>query len=495
MSSSKILIGSLGFLLTASAVAAPVHRTSGKVIPGQYIVVLVDGAVNSAEEPRGNRPNLPDLVRELTSRGKGKAGASFESALSGFVLIGSEALAAELANDARVAYVEEDAVATIAGTEFATTPSSWGLDRIDQRALPLDGSYTWNAEGIGVDIYVIDTGIRSSHVDFAGRVDTTRAFTAFSDAYGTEDCNGHGTLVAGAAAGRTYGVAKWATLHPVRVIDCSGYGSVSNVIAGVDWVTSQARKWKAGRTRRNPAVANLSIGAPPNQALDDAVTESVNAGVTFVVAAGNVSWDACSYSVTRLPSVITVGATDANDAMWPFSNFGPCVALFAPGVNITSSFIRSDTDFLAMTGTSMAAPLAAGTAALWLGLNPAATPADVKNMLIAASTTGVLSGLGSGSPNQLLYAAFPGEGSDFPPVAAFDATAGKDLSVAFTSSSWDDNGFKSQLWSFGDGTTDSGASVRHRYAIAGTYTATLEVTDFAGQTSSARKTVEVTSAR
>jgi serine protease len=492
---TKIVVSGLGILFAAGAFAAPIHRSSGKAIQGRYIVVLVDAEGGPTGGANGIRPRLPEVAEGLVSRGKAQVGARFETGLTGFVLLGDEAAAVEVARDPRVAYVAEDAEVTLTGSGLASPASSWGLDRIDQRELPLDGAYRWNAEGSGVDIYVIDTGIRSTHTDLAGRVDTTRAFTAFNDTYRTEDCVGHGTLVAGAAAGRTYGVAKWATLHPVRVVDCSGYGSVSDVIAGIDWVAAQAGTAKKSKTARRPAVATLAVSSPPNQALDDAVNRLVAAGVTFVAAAGNVAWDACDYSVTRLPSVIAVGATDSNDAVWYGSNFGPCVALFAPGVGIPSSFIRSDSDSLAMTGTSIAAPLVAGTAAVWLGLNPSASPEDVKHMLVAAATRGGLSGLGAGSPNRLLYSAFPGDGKDYPPVADFDVSVEKDLTVRFDSAAWDDKGIRSQTWTFGDGESDSGSAVRHRYHASGTYDVTLTVKDFAGQTASFTKSVSVARSR
>jgi serine protease len=491
VNSSKILIGTLGLLLTASVAATPVRRSSGRAVPGQYIVVLKDGTTVRSEEPASRIPKLPDLANALAAKARATAGEKFEDALRGFVLKGDLAAAQAVASDTRVAYVEEDAEVTLATAGSSSPVASWGLDRIDDRDLPLDDSYTWNADGAGVDVYILDTGIRSSHVEFGGRVDTSNAFTAFPwDGFGTEDCNGHGTLVAGTVAGENYGVAKWATLHPVRVVDCGGYATVSTVVAGVNWVTSQRSK-NTPKPRLRPAVANLSLGAPPSQVLDDAVTGAVAAGITFVVAAGNSASDACETSPARLSTVITVGATTPTDAMWSASSFGPCVALYAPGVNITSAFYQSDTDSLAMTGTSIAAPHVTGTAALWLSLNPAATPAEVKNLILASATMGAVTGLGPGSANRLLYSAAAGDGSDVPPLASFDAVVGKLLTAVFTSSSWDDHGLVSQLWSFGDGETGSGAKPHHRYASAGTYSVTLTVTDAAGQADSVTREIRV----
>lgn len=489
MKSSTILIAALGILLAAPAAAAPVRKSSGRAVTGQYIVVLKDGVTVRSGESASQAPRLSDLADVLATGARATVGDKFEDALRGFVLKGDLAAAQAIASDPRVDYVEEDAVVTLEGVGNAASVPTWGLDRIDDRTLPLDGSYAWSADGAGVDVYIIDTGIRSSHVEFGGRVDTSNAFTAFLwDSYGTEDCNGHGTLVAGTVAGATYGVAKWATLHPVRVVDCGGYATVSTVVSGVNWVTLQ--RSSAGNTRKvRPAVANISLGAPPSQALDAAVASAVAAGITVVVAAGNGGADACETSPARLSSVITVGATTSSDAVWSASNFGPCVALYAPGENVTSAFNRTDTDFLAMTGTSIAAPHVAGTAALWLSVDRSATPAEVKARLLASATKDVVTGLGPGSANRLLYSASAGDGSDVAPVATFEWSIGRGHIVTLASTSWDDRGIVSHLWSFGDGETASGQKNRHEYAAAGTYQVTLTVTDAAGQTSSVTRSV------
>jgi subtilisin family serine protease len=269
------------------------------------------------------------------------------------------------------------------------------LDRIDQHDLPLNDTYTYAGNGAGVNVYLIDTGINSSHVEVAGRIGN--GHTEINDGFGTEDCNGHGTHVAGIAGGTTFGVAKAATLHPVRVLNCDGEGSYSAVIAGIDWVT---------RHHVAPSVANMSLGGAASAAMDSAIRNSIAAGVTYVVAAGNFATDACTESPARLAQALVVGASTQRDTRASFSNYGACVDLFAPGQGILSAFTGSNTATATASGTSMAAPFVTGAVALYLQAQPAATPAQVASVLLANATADHLTNAGSGSPNLLLYSNF-----------------------------------------------------------------------------------------
>jgi subtilisin family serine protease len=284
-------------------------QTTERAIPGKYIVVLNDDQTSRANV----RPVVDGLARQSGAR----VTHVFENTIRGFAASMSATAAAALARHPRVRYIEQDSERFIVETQSGAT---WGLDRIDQRDRPLTGTYTYETVAANVDVYVIDTGIRATHTEFGGRV--SFGFTAINDGNGTNDCNGHGTHVSGTIGGATYGVAKSVTLHAVRVLDCSGSGSTSGVIAGVDWVTAN---------RTLPAVANMSLGGGASTALDDAVRRSVAAGVTYAIAAGNSNADACSSSPARVSQALTVGSSTSGDVRSSFSNFGTCVDLFAPG--------------------------------------------------------------------------------------------------------------------------------------------------------------------
>ncbi|MGW0121091.1 S8 family peptidase [Streptomyces sp. NPDC003327] len=318
----------------------------------------------------------------------------YRSALKGFSATLSKARAAELAADPRVAYVEQNATVRIADTQNGAT---WGLDRVDQRDLPLSTTYTYDTTASNVTAYIIDTGIRTSHGEFGGRA--TVGTDTVGGGQNGQDCQGHGTHVAGTVGGATYGVAKGVKLVAVRVLDCNGSGTTAGVIAGVDWVTANAVK---------PAVANMSLGGGANASLDDAVRRSIASGVSYAVAAGNgnfLGWPAkaCNYSPARVAEAITVGATDSADKRASFSNYGTCVDLFAPGVSVTSAWKDSDTATNTISGTSMAAPHTAGVAALYLAAHPTATPAQVSTALVNNATSGKVVDPKTGSPNKLLH--------------------------------------------------------------------------------------------
>lgn len=466
-------------------------RKADHPVGERYIVVLKTA---EAQGEVGSAPGLDVAAhaRLLADQHGGAVRRTFQHALNGFVIDGSEAVAEQLATHPDVAFVEEDGVVESAGTQL--DPGSWGLDRIDQRTFPLDGTYLYHGEGSGVDVYVIDSGIRSTHEDFGGRVDTTHAFSAIADGHGTEDCYGHGTAVAGVIGGQTHGVAKSVTLHPVRVLGCNGTGTVSDLIAGVDWVTSQ-RPAPAPRKKNSPppaplppAVANMSLITGASSALDAAVQASIDAGITYVVAAGNQGVDACGYSPARLPAAITVGASNDADNVWVYSNAGSCVDLFAPGVLITSTSAFDDVSALTLSGTSLAAPHVAGTAAIVLGSLASATPAEVAMAILTASTQDSLGALPAATANRLLYSAFAG--LDSPPVAAFTWTCRNRKCSFDGGSSTDDRGISSYSWSFGDGTSGAGKTVSHTFPSGSAlFNVTLTVTDTVGQQSSLTKEV------
>jgi len=405
--------------LAATAAAEPpaekqvVPAPPDRRIEGQYIVTLREesGATPKSIEDRADRT--------VKRAGGGVVQQRFGKALQGYAATLTPDAARALLDDPDVLGVEEDQTVGVGAIEQAG--ASWGLDRIDQRALPLSTSYRYGATAANVTAYVLDTGIRATHAEFRSalgattqRVRADLGFSAIADGRNTDDCNGHGTHVAGTIGGLNHGVAKQVTLVPVRVLGCSGSGALSNVLAGLDFVAKNARK---------PAVANLSLGGAASAAVDAAVTNLAAAGVPVVVAAGNGNADACALSPARAPAVISVGASTRADARAAFSNWGRCVALFAPGEAITSAAVASDVALAAQSGTSMAAPHAAGVAALLLGAEPTLTAAEVAERIKSLATPDRVTGAGTGSPTLLLFAD-AGEAPVAPPVTTPVTTPG-----------------------------------------------------------------------
>ncbi|WP_128977117.1 S8 family peptidase [Streptomyces roseicoloratus] len=359
-------------------------------VANSYIVTLRESAAQ-AETAQG---------RAIATKFGAKIKRTYTAALNGYSIELSEAQAKKLAADPAVASVSQNRVFHVDGTQ--PSPPSWGLDRLDQKALPLNQSYTYpDSAGQGVTAYIIDTGVRISHSDFGGRA--FNGYDAIDNDNTAQDGHGHGTHVAGTVAGSKYGVAKKAKIVGVRVLDNSGSGTTEQVVAGIDWVTQNAVK---------PAVANMSLGGGADSVLDEAVRRSIASGVTYGVAAGNESSNASGYSPARVSEAITVGATTSSDARASYSNYGSVLDIFAPGSSITSAWNSSDTATNTISGTSMATPHVVGAAALYLGANPTATPAAVATALVNAATPNVVGNPGSGSPNRLLYV---GDGGTTPP--------------------------------------------------------------------------------
>lgn len=370
---------------------ADVAATSD-LIPDQYIVVFKP-EVNEFDEDISI--DVPLLAQTFVMEHGGTLLRTYQHALQGFAAILPTSSIAAIQLDPRVAYIEQDRLAYLDATQ--SNPPSWGLNRIDQRDLPLDTSYVYDFTGSGVRVYIIDTGIRITHTDFGTRA--SYGYDAFDGSLPADDCNGHGTHVAGTVGGAAHGVAKAAQLIAVRVTDCAANSSTSIIIAGLDWV--------AGQKTSNPSVpsvANMSVRVFDSlQAMDDAVANAVAKGVVVVASAGNNNTDACQQSPARAPAAITVGATTITDARASYSNFGTCVDLFAPGSGITSTWYTSDTATNTISGTSMASPHVAGVAALYLQTNACAPPATVSSTIINNATAGEVTNPGTGSPNRLLY--------------------------------------------------------------------------------------------
>jgi subtilisin family serine protease len=354
------------------------------IIKNQYIVILNKDA------------GLPtDFAQNIAKQHGGKILQSYDTVLKGFAIYlpdtAATAFVEAMKKNPQVISVENDTVMKI----DATTQSNpdWGLDRVDQKALPLNSTYSYSQTGSGTTAYIVDTGILSSHQQFSGRVQA--GYTAISDGKGTTDCNGHGTHVAGTVGGSTYGVAKNVSLVPVRILGCDGSGASSNVIAGLDWILKNGKK---------PAVVNMSLGGDASASLDSAVENLFNNGYVMVVAAGNSNTDACNSSPARVSKAITVAATDNTDTRASYSNYGSCVDIFAPGSQINSAWIGSNTATKVLNGTSMATPHVAGVVAEMLQSAPTATPQTISTNLVNQASSNVVKNP-SGSPNRLLYKA------------------------------------------------------------------------------------------
>ncbi|MGW7453193.1 S8 family peptidase [Streptomyces sp. NPDC054787] len=366
-------------------------------VPGSYIVTLKDTAARSTA-PSG---------KAVARRYGAKIDRTYSAALNGYSVVASEAQATRLAADPAVKSVVQNRIFSVNSTQ--PTPPSWGLDRADQRALPLNQSYTYpDQAGQGVTAYVLDTGVRITHQDFGGRA--SYGYDAIDNDMTAQDGHGHGTHVAGTVAGGAYGVAKKAKIVGVRVLDNEGYGTTAQVVAGIDWVTKNAVK---------PAVANMSLGGGADTALDNAVRNSIASGITYAVAAGNDGTSASKKSPARVTEAITVGATTTTDARAAYSNYGPVLDVFAPGSGITSAWGTGDTVTNTINGTSMATPHVAGAAAVYLSQNPASTPAQVASALLNSATPDRVTNAGTGSPNRLLHVGVLGP---VPPGKRFDNT-------------------------------------------------------------------------
>ncbi|RKN46399.1 S8 family peptidase [Micromonospora endolithica] len=397
LSHRSVFVGVAALAMVVTATPAMAAEQVGTVraaggataIADSYIVVFKDSAVS--------RTAVGASLTRLKNRHGGTTVRTYSAAVRGAEMRMTAKAAARMAADSAVAYVEQNHTVSIAGTQ--ANPPSWGLDRIDQRALPLNNSYTYPNTASNVTSYILDTGIRTTHSDFGGRA-TWGTNTVDSN---NTDCNGHGTHVAGTVGGTAYGVAKGTRLVAVKVLNCAGSGSNAGVIAGVDWVTANAVK---------PAVANMSLGGGASSALDNAVANSISSGVTYALAAGNSNANACNSSPARTASAITVGATTSTDARASYSNYGTCLDIFAPGSSITSAWYNSDTATNTISGTSMASPHVAGAAALVLSANPSLTPQQVRDSLVNNATSNVVTSPGTGSPNKLLYV---GDGGTTPP--------------------------------------------------------------------------------
>jgi subtilisin family serine protease len=437
--------------------------TIGTPIPGHYIVVF-----------NNNVANVSSLATSLASQHQSAIEHVYTTAIKGVAMALTDAEADAMRADPNVAYVEQDQRGVLQSTQ---TNAPWGVDRTDQRSLPLNTTYVYNADGTGVTAYIIDTGINYTHTEFGGRA--VKGVDEVTPGGTAADCHGHGTGVSSLLGGATYGVAKKVRLVAVRVVDCGANITTSDVIAGVDWVTAN---------RTLPAVANMSMSVILSAALTQAIENSITSGVVYAVAAGNNSNDACTLSPANTPNALTVGATNITDHFASFSSFGPCVDINAPGENIKMAWYGSNTATKISDGTSFASPHVAGAAALYLQGHRTATPAQVRAALVSNATSNVLIGVPANTPNLLLYSGFIVVGP--PPVASFTASCSS-YACGFNASASSALSTATYSWAFGDGTSGTGKTPSHTYVAAGTYLAALTVTDANG-TSVSTRSVTVT---
>ena len=383
-------------LVLAQDYQAQLHVVNpAKAIKDQYIVVFNTPAVINLNDPNGVSAYASSMGARLANEHGIEVRQNFGNSLNGVLVKANAAQIQSLLKDPNIKYVEQDQRVSIepmveaAGDQGGAT---WGLDRIDQRDLPLNSNYHYDYDGSGVTAFVIDTGVRNTHNEFGGRASSGYDF--IDNDNDSSDCNGHGTHVAGTIGGSTYGVAKNVNIVGVRVLNCSGSGTNSGVISGINWVKNNAQ---------GPSVANMSLGGGASQALDDAVNAAVAAGISFVVAAGNDNSNACNYSPARAANAVTVGSTTSTDSRSSFSNYGTCLDIYAPGSSITSAWYNSNSATNTISGTSMASPHVAGVAALYLAENPALSPTQLTNLLVSRASSGKVGDAKTGSPNKLLY--------------------------------------------------------------------------------------------